>query len=118
MRLAILPLALVGACGFKPLPAATGGDDGGGSDSSIVIDAPGPDGNDAQESNARRKPITFVKPASNQSDFPVWIDLTDAEIATRALANGHDIYFTAANGSTRLDHEIASWDPTSHRLRA
>ncbi|HEX7702539.1 MAG TPA: hypothetical protein VF403_17490, partial [Kofleriaceae bacterium] len=83
MRFAIT-VALVSACGFRPAPAVTGDDDGGsGSD---VIDAAVPDGNDALEANGRRKAITFVKPASNQNDFPAWIDLTDADIAGRALA--------------------------------
>ena len=116
MRFAIIIMALASACGFKPVPAATGDDDGGsGSD---VIDAAVPDGNDAMAANGRRKPITFVQPASNQSDFPAWIDLTDADIAARALADGHDIYFTAGDGTTRLDHELSNWSPTSHRLTA
>ena len=120
MRFAITTLVLAGACGFKPAPAA-GGDDAsgsGGGSGSDVIDAPGPDGTDALAANGRRKAITFVKPASNQNDFPAWIDLTDVDIAARALADGHDIYFTAADGTTRLDHELASWSPTTHRLNA
>jgi MSHA biogenesis protein MshQ len=44
----------------------------------------------------------------NPVDFPVWIDLTDTDIAATALANGTDIFFTAANG-TPLDYEIQSW---------
>jgi biopolymer transport protein ExbB len=115
MRFAIT-ITLVSACGFRPAPAVIGDDDGGsGSD---VMDAAVPDGNDALEANGRRKAITFVKPASNQNDFPAWIDLTDADIAGRALADGHDIYFTASDGTTRLDHELTSWNPTSHRLGA
>ena len=68
----------------------------------------------------RRKPITIdnTKVNGSQADFPVWIDLTDADIAARAQPNGHDIYFTAADGTTRLDYEIQSWSSSTHRLEA
>ena len=75
---------------------------------------------DLAKNSARRKSITIdnSKVTGNQSDFPVWIDLTDAELAARAQSNGHDIYFTAADGTTRLDYEIQRWDATAHRLSA
>ncbi|MEO8555002.1 MAG: DUF2341 domain-containing protein, partial [Kofleriaceae bacterium] len=47
---------------------------------------------------------------ADQVDFPVWIDLTDTEVMARARTDGRDIYFTAADGTTRLDHELAGWD--------
>jgi hypothetical protein len=75
---------------------------------------------DAAMKNARRKSVTIdnTKVSGNQTDFPVWIDLTDGDIAAHAQANGHDIYFTAADGTTRLDYEIERWDATAHRLSA
>ena len=75
---------------------------------------------DLAMSGARRKPITIdkTKVTGNQTDFPVWIDLTDPDLGARAQANGHDIYFTAADGTTRLDYEIQRWDPSAHRLTA
>ena len=75
---------------------------------------------DLAMSGARRKAITIdsSKVNGNQSDFPVWIDLTDADIGARAQANGRDIYFTAADGTTILDYEIQRWDANAHRLLA
>ena len=112
MRSALL-LGLT-ACSFSPAHATS---DGMGSGSSLSIDASvPPDGNDAQEANGRRKALTFMKPGATLADFPAWIDLTDTQIAARAAPDGRDIYFTAADGSTRLDHELMSWDGA--RLRA
>jgi MSHA biogenesis protein MshQ len=67
----------------------------------------------------RRKTITIdnTRVNGNQSNFPVWIDLTDDDIAARAQANGSDIYFTASNG-TPLDHQIQRWDAAGKRLHA
>lgn len=75
---------------------------------------------DLATSTARRKAISIDKSKvpSTQTDFPLWIDLTDADIGARAQADGHDIWFTAADGTTRLDHELQSWNPTTHRLNA
>ncbi len=68
----------------------------------------------------RRKSITIdnTKVNGNQTDFPVWIDLTDSDIAARAQPSGSDIYFTAADGTTVLDYEIQGWNATTHRLSA
>jgi hypothetical protein len=68
----------------------------------------------------RRKKLTvdIAKVNGNQTDFPVWIDLTDANIGARAQANGSDIYFTAADGTTVLDYQITRWDAAGQRLNA
>ncbi|MGZ3427493.1 MAG: DUF2341 domain-containing protein, partial [Polyangia bacterium] len=70
--------------------------------------------------SAWRKSITIdnTKVGGALTDFPVWIDLTDADIAAHAQADGQDIYFTAADGTTKLDHELQSWNAASHRLLA
>jgi MSHA biogenesis protein MshQ len=128
-------LVLAAGCSFKVASIATGDDGGGvGDDLAIPIDfamAAPPDAAmgdlavvsspmDAAMANARRKSITIdnTKVTGNQTDFPVWIDLNDADIAARAQQNGQDIYFTAANGTTRLDYEIQRWDAAAHHLRA
>ena len=113
----VLGVVMVGACGFAPHAGAPPGPGDGG-----PIDAPDArmvDGNDAMAANARRKSITTVAGMVSGTliDFPVWIDLTDTDIAARAQTDGHDIYFTAADGTTRLDHQLR-WDAGAHRLNA
>ena len=79
------------------------------------------DGNDAMASNARRKEIRFDNTKVSggaQTDFPAWIDLNDTEIAARAQPDGRDIYFTAADGTTRLDHAIQIADRSMHHFAA
>ena len=125
---------LAAGCSFNVIGVAAGDDGGGGGDDlaappDLVMDVPADlamgdlasaTPMDAAMKNARRKSVTIdnTKVNGNQTDFPVWIDLTDADIAARALANGHDIYFTAADGTTRLDYEIERWDAAAHRLSA
>ena len=75
-----------------------------------------------------RKPVTIdhtkVGGASNLSNFPVLISLTDANLATVANggyvgnSNGNDILFTASDGGTKLNHEIESYSPTTGQLIA
>jgi len=129
-------LAIVAGCsfninGFAPGDGATGGDDfavpidlaGGGDD----LATPGvgdmaspPPPMDMAKKKGRRKTVTIDKSkvTANQTDFPVWIDLTDADIAASAQANGSDIFFTAADGTTVLDYQITRWDAAGHRLNA
>lgn len=85
----------------------------GGMDAAVAMDLAPPEDLMRQPlPPGRRKAITIddKKVAGNLSDFPVWIDLTDEDIAARAQSDGKDIYFTAANGKTRLDHELQGWD--------
>ena len=59
-----------------------------------------------------RKSITIdhTKVSGDLTDFPVLVSLTaDADLAARAQADGDDICFTAADGATRLVHEIESY---------
>ena len=71
--------------------------------------------------SAYRKAITIdhTKVAgADQADFPVWIDITSADLAAHAQANGKDIHFLAADGATKLDHELASWTAATGRVTA
>ncbi len=54
--------------------------------------------------------IDHTKVDSNLNDFPVLVDLTDSELAADAQADGDDILFTASDGTTKLAHEIESYD--------
>jgi MSHA biogenesis protein MshQ len=130
-------LAVVGAgCNFNVHGLSPGAGDAGGDDMAVSIDlSTGTDdlamsmpvgdlammpATDLAMAPGRRKSITIddTKVNGNQTDFPVWIDLTDADIGARAQANGHDIHFTAGDGTTPLDYEIQRWDANAHRLEA
>lgn len=65
----------------------------------------------------RQKTIT-IKPAivGTHTDFPLWISLTDTDLAATALADGSDIHFVDSSGP--LDYEIAGWNKTTGRLDA
>jgi hypothetical protein len=51
------------------------------------------------------------------TNFPVLISTTDPDL-TAAQANFNDILFTAADGTTKLDHEIEDYDSGSGNLVA
>ena len=89
------------------IDASDAGGDGSGSGS----------GSGSATSPARRKPtvIEKAKVGGPVDDFPVWIDLTDTQIAAAARPDGHDIYFTDSQGAA-LPHQIESW--ASGRLLA
>jgi hypothetical protein len=110
MRCGLFALAVVGACSFRTHELANPGD---GRVVDVPIDMAGSAG------SAYRKPIVIhkMKIGAPVDDFPVWIDVTDADIAARAQADGHDIFFTDAAG-TALDHELASYSTITQRLRA
>ncbi len=50
-------------------------------------------------------------------DFPVLIDLTDADLTARALPNGDDISFTDIHG-VKLNHEIEAYESATGHLLA
>ncbi len=52
---------------------------------------------------------TKVSGSSNLTDFPVLVSITDADLATDAQADGDDILFTSADGTTILAHEIETY---------
>ena len=54
-----------------------------------------------------------------QTNFPVLVAWTaDASLAAAAQASGNDILFTAADGTTKLDHEIESYTSATGALAA
>ena len=68
----------------------------------------------------KRKPITLTagQISGSHTDFPVLISITDANLASGAQADGDDILFTDGNGTTRLDHQIESWNSATGALVA
>ena len=52
------------------------------------------------------------------TDHQLMVDLTSAAVAAGALADGSDLRFTAADGTTPLAHEIEHWDAGAGRLLA
>ena len=59
-----------------------------------------------------RKPITVpaAQIGSDLTDFPLLVSLTnDTDLAAHAREDGADVFFTAEDGTTILDHEIESW---------
>ena len=113
---------LLGACSFDSgvpasrsdgaviTPPDTGDSgDGTGSDSGS--------GSDTMPSPLREKTITITgQVTGTHTDFPLWLSLADADLATRARNDGTDIHFVA--GTTKLDFEIQSWTKSSGHLEA
>jgi biopolymer transport protein ExbB len=66
-----------------------------------------------------RKPITILgtRVTGTLANFPVWIEIGDAELVAGARADGTDIFFSDADGNA-LDHEVQTWDPSVPVLRA
>jgi hypothetical protein len=69
-----------------------------------------------------REPIaidhTRVAGGAALTNFPVLISLTDANLAANAKADGSDILFTAADGATKLSHQIEQYTPATGKLIA
>lgn len=67
-----------------------------------------------------RKPITINSSQvdGDLTDFPVTIHLTDPDLAASAQTHGDDILFTASDGTTKLDHEIESFNSSTGELWA
>ena len=53
-----------------------------------------------------------------QTDFPVLISITDADLAAAARADGFDILFTDDDGAAKLDHEIERYVSATGELVA
>jgi hypothetical protein len=69
-----------------------------------------------------RKAITLnhtqVSGSAALTNFPVLISLTDANLQSAAKPDGADILFTAADGVTKLNHEIEQYNSATGRLVA
>ena len=53
--------------------------------------------------------INHGQVAGSLTNFPVLISVTDSDLAAGAQASGNDILFTAADGVTKLNHEIEQY---------
>jgi hypothetical protein len=75
---------------------------------------------DAPPGTAFRKELAITGDAVDEdlSDFPLYVELTDADLAARSQADASDIYFTDADGVTPLDYEIEAWDDATGALIA
>ena len=74
----------------------------------------------AQGTWSYRKPLA-VDPAlvtSDLTDQPVLIEFTDPELVGKLQADGDDVVFTAADGTTRLDHELEAVDAAGGAVTA
>ena len=67
-----------------------------------------------------RKTITIdnTKVEENLSNFPVLISLTDTDLRDNAQSDGDDILFTSSDGTTKLSHEIESFNDSTGQLTA
>ncbi|MDD5706038.1 MAG: DUF2341 domain-containing protein [Kiritimatiellae bacterium] len=65
-------------------------------------------------------PSTSVSGSETLTDFPVLIteSLVDSDVWEHAQANGNDILFTAADGTTKLAHDLEQYDAGSSQLCA
>jgi len=95
---------------------ATGGD-GDGDATGGDGDATGGDGDG--DGGGRRKPLTIQgsQVPAPQTQFPVLVDITDADLAAHAGAGGLDIYFEDADGGV-LPFERESYDAATGALIA
>ncbi|MDD9939359.1 MAG: DUF2341 domain-containing protein, partial [Myxococcales bacterium] len=69
---------------------------------------------------ALKKKITIdsTQVSSDLTDFPLLVDITDTDLRDEARADGLDIFFRNATGTTTLDFEIEEWDSTTGHLVA
>jgi len=61
--------------------------------------------------------IDHTKVATDQTNFPILIDLTDTDLKAKARPDGADILFTDQN-KVKISHEIEQYDNTTGRLIA
>src|SRR5690349_6765394 len=104
----------VGACGFEH-GALQGDDVAGDADADSGPSAPWLTG------FLYRKSIAITPPTLTAAltNFPVGILAdADAQLADNARDDGHDIVFTSADGTMRLDHELVTFDGATGALEA
>ena len=69
-----------------------------------------------------RKPITVdhtkVTGGSDLTGYPMLFSVTDSNLPSNAQSSGNDILFTAADGVTKLSHEIESYSSSTGKLIA
>lgn len=69
---------------------------------------------------SHRIPVTVPtgRVASDLTDFPLLVSVTDPSIAANAQLDGSDLRFTAADGSTELAHELDDIDIAAGEVNA
>ena len=60
--------------------------------------------------------IDHTKVLGNFNNYPVLLSITDTDLKTYAQSTGFDIVFTDADGVTKLNHEIESYDSSTGKL--
>ena len=67
-----------------------------------------------------RRPLTVDADlvAGTIADYPLLVQLTDGDLAASSQPDGDDLVFTAADGVTRLDHFVESWDGATGAITA
>src|SRR5580698_2442342 len=69
-----------------------------------------------------RKPVTVdhtkVTGGAALTNYPMLFSVTDTDLAAAAQSSGNDILFTAADGVTKLNHEIESYNSSTGQLIA
>jgi biopolymer transport protein ExbB len=78
-----------------------------------------------EEDPLRRKAITIRASqveapggSGDLTDFPVLVAVQDPQIMAGARQNEDNVYFVAADGTTRLAHEIEKWTPGTNEIIA
>ncbi|NTV30970.1 DUF2341 domain-containing protein [candidate division WWE3 bacterium] len=69
----------------------------------------------------RKKLVIDESKVSGSSDlinFPVLVSRIDTDLKSNAQSDGDDIVFTSSDGSTKLDHEIESYNSSTGELIA
>jgi signal peptidase I len=69
---------------------------------------------------SRRKPLVIdgTLVSGTPTDQVVFVSFDDPDIAAMAAADGRDLVFTGADGMTRLDHVLESYDAATGGVRA
>lgn len=72
----------------------------------------------------RKLTVDHTRVTGNLSNFPVLVSITDNELRSAtnggkvASATGADIVFTASDASSKLNHELESYDPVAGKVVA
>ncbi len=69
---------------------------------------------------AYRKPIVIDadRVDADVTDFVLYLSIDDTDVQAGAQADGDDLVITAADGVTRLDHALESYNPAAGSVRA
>ena len=89
-----------------------------GDDVAYAHNSPGPGWYNANWNYRKNITIDHTKVNGTQANFPVLINLTDADLHDDAQNNGDDILFTSSDGTTKLNHEIELFNQTYNATHA